>query len=377
MKVGYVYDALYPYAKAGVEKRVFELSKRLSARGHDVHLFSMKYWSGPAVQKRDGVTLHGVCAPGSFRNRRERTIFETVFFGYSTILPLISEDLDVIDCQSPPYIPCLPTKTHSVVKKTPLIITWHGIWGDAWDGYPGWRGAVGKTVERWVGELTDHIITVSPLTKWDLYDLGVRKKIEVIPNGIDYQHIQKVPASSLASDVIFAGSLIRERNVDVFIRALAMIRKEIPTITGVIVGGGPEIRRLKEMVHDLGLDTAVTFTEFLENQDDVIAAMKASKVFVLPSTREGYGIAALEAMACGLPVITGNDQQNTARNLINGRNGLLCQLLPEDMAEKIRMALGSPGNATIACRETARAHDWDEIVDRIEKYYCKVIDQHV
>ena len=46
MKIAFVYDVIYPYVKGGVEKRVWELATRLSRRGHDVHLFGMKFWDG-------------------------------------------------------------------------------------------------------------------------------------------------------------------------------------------------------------------------------------------------------------------------------------------------------------------------------------------
>ena len=46
MKIAFVYDAIYPYVKGGVEKRVWELAVRLSRRGHEVHLFGMKFWDG-------------------------------------------------------------------------------------------------------------------------------------------------------------------------------------------------------------------------------------------------------------------------------------------------------------------------------------------
>jgi len=61
MKIAFVYDAIYPYVKGGVEKRVEELAVRLSRRGHEIHLFGMKFWDGEDILMRDGIYLHGVC----------------------------------------------------------------------------------------------------------------------------------------------------------------------------------------------------------------------------------------------------------------------------------------------------------------------------
>jgi len=49
MKIAFVYDVIYPYVKGGVEKRVWELAVRLSCRGHEVHIFGMKFWQGDDV----------------------------------------------------------------------------------------------------------------------------------------------------------------------------------------------------------------------------------------------------------------------------------------------------------------------------------------
>ncbi|MGH9051466.1 MAG: glycosyltransferase family 4 protein, partial [Acidimicrobiia bacterium] len=63
LKIGFIYDVIYPYVKGGVEKRVWELARNLAAAGHDVHVFGMRFWHGPAVIQREGVHLHGVCRP--------------------------------------------------------------------------------------------------------------------------------------------------------------------------------------------------------------------------------------------------------------------------------------------------------------------------
>jgi len=103
--------------------------------------------------------------------------------------------------------------------------------------------------------------------------------------------------------------------------------------------------------------------------------MKSSKVFVLPSTREGFGIVALEANACGLPVVTVNHKMNAACDFIaNGETGFICALSEVDIAEKILRGLNRRRDMKRICIESAKRHDWDNIVNTTEKVYEKIIE---
>ena len=101
--------------------------------------------------------------------------------------------------------------------------------------------------------------------------------------------------------------------------------------------------------------------------------MKSSKICVLPSTREGFGITALEALACGLPVVTVNHPANAIHDLITESNGFLCSLSAEDLADKISLALGHHSEMRNACIMSAASFDWDRITLDTESYYKAVI----
>ena len=105
------------------------------------------------------------------------------------------------------------------------------------------------------------------------------------------------------------------------------------------------------------------------NHDDLIARLKSSKVFVLPSTREGFGISALEALACGIPVVTVDHPANAIRDLITGDNGFLCSLSAEDLAKTICLALRHHKEMRNACIKSAESFDWENITSEIETFY--------
>lgn len=368
MKIAQIRDTIYPYTKGGAQKRVWELSKRLASRGHEVHLFGMKYWDGEDVILKNNVYLHGVCEQKKIFVGGRRSIKQAIYFSYKILFPLLKEDFDIIICDAL-YLHCFSAKICSSLKGTPLVITWHEVWDDYWYEYLGKKGVFGKAVERMTAHLTDKMVAVSERTKKDLERIGVRKEIKVIPNGIDFGEIEMIKASDEESDVIFAGRLIKEKNVDVLIKAVKLVRKEVPDVKCMIIGDGPEKVKLEKISSDLEMDNNIRFMGFLEDYNDVISYMKSSKVFVLPSTREGFGIVAMEANSCGLPVVTVNHKRNAACDFINNGNGFICELSEEDVAEKIVMARDRRKDMERKCIENAKGYDWERIADLVENYY--------
>ncbi len=374
MKIAFVYDVIYPYVKGGVEKRVWELATRLTRRGHEVHLFGMKFWDGENILIREGVFLHGVCPVQKLYFGGRRTIWQALYFSIHLISPLLKERFDIIDCQQFPYFSCFSAKFFSKLKKIPLIITWHEVWGEYWYEYLGWKGFVGKTTERLVARLTLENVAVSKTTAKNLNNLGFCHEIKIIPNGIDLTRIRSISPSSESWDIIFVGRLIREKHADLVIHAVNLLQHKNPDIRAVIIGEGPEYNTLKNLVNVKKIDNPIHLSGFYRDHDYLIAQLKSSKVFVLPSTREGFGITALEALACGLPVVTADHPANAIGDLITENNGFLCSLSAQDLADKISLALQHYIVMRDACIVSAESFDWDSITSDVESYYQSVIE---
>jgi glycosyltransferase involved in cell wall biosynthesis len=375
MKIAFVYDVIYPYVKGGVEKRVWELATRLTRRGHEVHLFGMKFWDGQDLLKRESVFLHGVCPAQKLYFGGRRTFWQPLYFSIRLIPPLVKERFDLIDCQQFPYLAGFSSGFFSKLKKIPLVLTWHEVWGDYWYEYLGWKGFVGKITERLVARLTSDNVAVSKTTAKNLYRLGIRDEITIIPNGIDLRRIQSIPPSSESSDIIFSGRLIKEKHADLLIHAIELLMQKNPKIRVVLIGEGPEYANIQNLIDSKKINDTIHLSEFYKDHDDFIAQLKSSKVFVLPSTREGFGITALEALACGLPVVTVDHPSNAIRDLITEKNGFLCSLSSQDLAEKIHLALQHYPEMKTSCFASVAPFDWNSIISEIETYYQSAIYQ--
>jgi glycosyltransferase involved in cell wall biosynthesis len=177
------------------------------------------------------------------------------------------------------------------------------------------------------------------------------------------------PEHDLQSDIIFAGRLLPNKNVDLLIDAVAKVKRTNPAVRCIIVGNGPERKRLEAQTEQLGLANNVTFFNFLEDHNELYSLMRASRMFVLPSVREGFGLVVVEANACGIPVITTTHTHNAAQDLIvEGQNGFLAEPNASDLAKKIRLVLGSKSmTPRRVLEEKFSKYRWHHAADAVER----------
>lgn len=381
MRIAYIHDAIYPFIKGGAEKRIYELSRRLAKRGHEIHIFGVRWWGEEPTIEREGVYLHGVCKAMPLYSRDRRSIRGAAKFAKAVLPHLLKERFDVIDCYQAPYLHCFPTKIGALAKRLPLAVTWHEVWREYWQKYLGPLGIVGRLMEKTILlGLADIIIAVSDQTKNDLISLGVKaEKISVVPNGINYEDISKVSPSAEKFDVVYLGRLIKPKNIDILLKAIGVLKKEFPELKAGIIGDGPEKSNLENLTRELNIQENVKFFGFVEDFDEVVALMKSSKVFVIPSIQEGgASIVTLEANACGLPTIATDHPLGIDKRLIlTGETGFFLNLVPEAFAEKIQLLLRDEelrNKMGASAMEFAQRYDWDKITDLIEKLYGQIAD---
>jgi L-malate glycosyltransferase len=370
LRIAFVSDAVLPFNTGGKEKRLDEISQRLAATGREVHVYTMKWWQGQRTIQRNGVWLHAISRRYDLYNGERRSIKQGLLFGLAT-LRLLFEPFDVLDVDHVPFFPLFSARLVCTIRRKPLYATWNEVWGKTyWNKYLGPSGRIASLTERLAFRMPDEIISISSHTTQRLHHTSRRLRVHTVPLGVDIERIHAIQPSMISSDVIFAGRLLKNKNVNLLIEALVIVKLRYPDVRCTIIGEGPERTRLMDLVVRLDLADNVTFSDFLVDHDELFSRLRASKVFVLPSDREGFGIVALEANACGLPVITIRHDDNAAKDLIvDGENGFIVDLNAASLAEKIEEVLGHADNHRVV--DVPPGYDWSTVAQNIDAIFTR------
>jgi N-acetyl-alpha-D-glucosaminyl L-malate synthase BshA len=157
-------------------------------------------------------------------------------------------------------------------------------------------------------EQSDGVTAVSERLRADTYrDLGVASEIRVVPNFVDCAKYRRRDVSALRASlapggepiVIHVSNFRPVKNVEAVVRVFAKARHRVP-LRLLMVGDGPDLAEASSLARTLGIGDSV---QFLGEHDQVVPLLSAADVFLLPSVQESFGLAALEALACGVPVV--------------------------------------------------------------------------
>jgi len=335
-----------------------------------VHVFTMHWWGGSRRRVERGVRYSAVSRLMPLYVGERRSIRQAVVFSLGC-LRMLGHRFDAIEADQMPYLPLFPLRLVASIKRVPLVVTWHEVWGAAyWREYMGRAGVIGALLERLAMRAPDVIVAENTETYRRLLEAELpATRVTVVPNGVDMSVIASAPPAAVAFDLIYVGRLLGHKRVEDLLAAVEHLRREGVTLTCAIVGVGPEQTRLEALAVELQVTEQVRFYGSLEQHADVYGLIKSSGVFVLPSVREGFGIVVAEALACGVPVITTDHPDNQARLLVeHGVTGWLCSPSGPGLADAIRQARGSRFDPTRA-EETLGSCDWDRIVGRLADLY--------
>ena len=186
------------------------------------------------------------------------------------------------------------------------ITTLHGTDVTILGSDPSYRETVAFCIDQ-----SDAVTAVSASLRDDTRrEMPVKSDIVIIPNFLDCSFHRRAPDPQLRARfcrpeeklVIHISNLRPVKQVEAVVRVFALIRERVAARL-LIVGEGPELGRAEQLIDQLGVSTHV---ELVGEAQDVVGLLSVSDLFLLPSLQESFGLSALEAMACGVPVVASN-----------------------------------------------------------------------
>jgi glycosyltransferase involved in cell wall biosynthesis len=338
----------------GAESFSERVASGLAALGHDVTLRCAGYPGAAAEQVVDGVRF--VRRGGRF----------TVYLRAAAALARAPRAYDlVVDVQNgmPFWSP--------LFTRAPVVNVTHHLHREQWQVVFGPRlGRLGWWLESRAAPRVYRrcrYLTVSAATRDDLVGLGVDAgRVSVVYSGIDAP-VLPVDADawprSAHPSLVALGRLVPHKRVELAISALA----ELPGATLTVIGHGYHEEALREHASSLGVADAVTFAGFV---DDVTKhrLLAEAWVHVLPSVKEGWGLAVVESAAHGTPTVAFRSAGGPTESVVDGETGVLVDSEADFLPAVRRLLTDGPLRERMAraARVHARRFSWSATVEVVE-----------
>ena len=354
-----------------------ELAKALARRDHQVHLISTE----PPFRLGDyeaGLAFHRVHTPTYPLFREPQYLLSLA----NKIVQLSRElSLDIIHAHyaiphaTAAYLAkqiLAATTTEPASRAPKVITTLHGTDITLLGSDPSYSETVAFSIDQ-----SDGVTAVSDSLRRDTYQaLPIKRDIRVIPNFLECDvhrrrelpdlRARLCPAGRYDKLIIHLSNFRPVKRVDAVVDIFQRVRERGVRAKLIFVGEGPELGRAMRMVHERGLACDV---EALGEQDQVVPLLSVSDLFLLPSAQESFGLAALEAMACEVPVVASR-VGGLPEVVEYGVSGYLCA--PEDIA--------GMAEASIALLTDSALHERfaKAGLDRVRRHFCsgRVVPQY-
>ena len=348
LKIGIFTDTYSPQIN-GVVSSIKIFRQELERLGHRVFVYAPKasQYKKITAQEKDVIRFE------SFRLYFQPEYNLSVPLSVDFLKNFFRIKLDIIHAHTPFSLGLLAFY-YAVLKRKPLVHTYHTLYPDYASTYI-FRNRISP--QRLVAKISaifcnrcDLNIAPSPKVKRLLIKYGVKTPIEVLPTGIDIGQFKKMPSDfrhhykikPQAKVLLFVGRLGREKNIEFLLKTLSLLVQNNTNYVLVIVGGGPNEKKLKALAQSLKITDHIIFTGYLPSEW-VIKAYNAADLFVFSSLTETQGMVILEASACGLPIVAVRDDA-FVNILVDGQNGYFTEDNIKQFAETVMKTLANKKN---------------------------------
>lgn len=356
-----------------------ELAKGLAKRDHNVHMLS---YSRPARLDtfRTNISYHEV-------NMNTYPLFEYPPYDLALANQMANlieyENIDVLHVHY-----AIPHATSAYLAKqmlgekadhVPLITTLHGTDITIVGSDPSYKNVVDFSINQ-----SDGVTAVSNYLRDETYErFDIKKNIKVIPNFIDLDrfvksdknHFKKAICPNDEKVVVHVSNFREVKRVPEVVSIFDHVVKHDIDAKLLLIGDGPDRQRAEKRCRELGICSQV---RFLGKQDQVEDILSISDLFLIPSGSETFGLAALEAMSCSVPVISSNIGGLPEVN-IHGETGYLCDLDDIECMGNYAVEILSDEDLhdrlSVNARKRAEKFEMSKIVNEYEQYYKQCKDE--
>ncbi len=388
MKILHVIPSISP-RRGGPSFLLRALAAGLARAGHEVHV---------ATTDDDGP---GRLNPPPPSHRLEEGVqiwtfprqirFYTVSWPLWRWLSRRAADFDVVHAHALFTFPSLAAAFWAKRRRTPYVVRPLGTlnrWGVR-NRRPWLKRLSFPLVERRILENAACVHYTSEAEFEEARQLGFAAPAAVIPNGFDPAQIEGGvaerflglhPGLSDRPRILFLSRLDPKKGLDLLLDAFAGLSDRQPAPALVLAGNGENafVETVRRQAEDLGVSGRVHFVGFLKD-DQKRDALAAADVYVLPSYSENFGIAAAEALACGLPVVI-SDQVAIHREVAEAGAGWVVPCRASDLTEALREALDQGRGPDRAARARALALDrfsMESVIGRLERLYREIVQSEL
>ena len=380
MHIAYFTNTYLPVV-SGVVRSVQSFRDALSSLGHNVFIFAQEddyEDTEPFIFRYPSLKLP---LPGDIPTALPVSPF------VDQLIPKLK--LDVIHTHHP-FLLGQTAATKARDHNLPLVFTFHTQYHEYTHYIPLPQEQVQEFIkDRIMNWLRDymrkcqHIVIPSESMRSILInEYGLVDRFTVIPTGLDIAPYKEADGASLRAKwgwpdekiIISVGRLAEEKNWGTLLQAFALALKEQPDLRLVLVGDGPQAQALRQLAGELGITERVLFAGRVPFEQ-VPAYLKAADLFAFASVTETQGLATLEAMAAGLPVVAVTGP-GTSDIVEDGAQGFLVQNDPQNLAKRMVELICNPdamNTFKTAALKKSRTYDNKRLAKKMLKVYDRAI----
>lgn len=401
MKIAMFTDAYYPRIN-GVTVSVHSYATELSKLGHEVEVVCLEYseeqqknslFDEKSSDKNSPFKIVRIPSAPFLFSKEDRMMRLDKWYRIKRAMDEFEPDVIHINSEwTIGYFGAL----YAHHRKVPFVYTFHTMWEDYLANYiiflpTASMKTLGRNVVKFYLKRADEIIAPTKRIASVVKDYGIEKEVDILPTGIpdgkedctageqrkmSAKIYKKFPVLKGKKILLFAGRIVKEKNLPFLFDVLEKVQKENPKTALLFVGSGPYVEELQSLAVERGLSDSVVFTGYVPS-DELVYFYKIASVFTFPSKTETQGLVTVEAMLAGLPVV-GIGILGTADVMQGDHGGFMVKEDSDEFSEKVISLLK---NEKLRKEKSAEALDWAQkwkissLTPRLVGCYQKAIDK--